>query len=561
MVAELSPLRHRPLDSLLASAYRITNTTIKDRRGFSATEQWQSDAWEMYDLVGEQRFLSSTLAGRLGQARLYAGKLPTDPLDEPTPLRDGPAYEVFKVFGASPLHRQQMLARLGVNLFVAGDGWLVGIPRRFLPPLLSPPSPTSTATPPGTALPPTGGAGAGTDLADLADLDWRMLSVSEADFAQEHVVLTLGSNADEKIVVNPDDVFLIRVWRPHPRRWWQADSPTRASLPVLRELVGLTMHVSAQVDSRLAGAGLLVVPQSVRQALNQAAGIDPNSDEDTFTDSLIEAMMTPIQDRSNASAIVPLVVTVPDDAAQAIRHISFSSPLDQEARQLRDEAIRRLALGQDCPPELLLGTAGQNHWGAWLVREDVVSTHIEPSLALICDALTMQYLRPVLMQQGMSEEEAAEFVVWYDVSQLVTRPNRLADASSLFDKGVISEETLREAAGFGDADAPPQLDQAVQIAVELAKSNPALIDNMKEIIAAFNEVLNPPSPEALLEEGQAKLDEAEEPVVPPGTEVPQTPGPAPEPDAPPDTENGVSSTSGEPPGGGERGPSGLVAGG
>lgn len=479
-----------PLNSLVASAQRITSTQVKERRGFGKPEAWQDDAWDMYDLVGEQRFLATTLAGRLGQANFYVGKINDDPIEPPEPLDTDEhiAAHVFSYFGDSPMARAQMIVRMGVNLFVPGDGYFVGIPRWMMP--------NSEVERPDDTDP----------ALSLDDLEWRMLSVSEVSQQNGAVVLKLGEAREEQIVCDADDIFLIRVWRPHPRKWWQADSPTRSSLGVLRELVGLTMHISAQVDSRLAGAGILVVPASAKRAIAVAAGIDPDSDEDPFTEALMEAMMTAIQDRSNASALVPLVVTVPDESTGLFQHITFATPLDQEARNLRDEAIRRLALGQDAPPELLLGVGGLNHWGAWLVREDVVTTHIEPPLALICDAITTQFLWPVLIEQGMDEDEAHQYVIWYDVGHMVQRPNRLQDANLLHDKGVLSDETLREAAGFGDQDAPTTLSEPVRIAVEMAKANPALVDNMAEIVAAFEAILNPATAQAQVEQAEDVIE-------------------------------------------------------
>lgn len=475
--AHLRRIAHpSPLNSLVASARRVTGKQVKDRRGFGKPEAWQDDAWEMYDLVGEQRFLANTLANRMAQAKFYVGRVADDPLEAPEPLDtdEHVASVAFDKFGASAAMRAQMISRMGVNLFIPGDGYFVGIPKWLLP--------DSEEEEPDDG---------GEPLTSLDDLEWKMLSVSEVTRQQDDVLLRFGEEKADQVVVHPDDIFLIRVWRPHPRRWWQADSPTRSSLGVLRELVGLTMHISAQVDSRLAGAGILVVPQSARRAIAIATGLDPDTDEDPFTEALMEAMMTAIADRSSASAVVPLVITVPDDATGLFQHITFATPLDTEARNLRDEAIRRLALGEDAPPELLLGTGGMNHWGAWLVREDVVTTHLEPPLALICDAVTTQFLWPVLIEQGMDPDEAHEYVVWYDVSHLVQRPNRLADANALHDKGVLSDDTLREAAGFGETDAPPQINRAVEIAIEMARANPALVDNMAEIIAAFEAVLNP----------------------------------------------------------------------
>ena len=40
------------------------------------SRSWQAEAWAAYDEVGEERFLASTLAGRLSQARLYVQHKP-----------------------------------------------------------------------------------------------------------------------------------------------------------------------------------------------------------------------------------------------------------------------------------------------------------------------------------------------------------------------------------------------------------------------------------------------------------------------------------------------------
>src|SRR5690625_4623107 len=475
-----TPSRPEPLRTLLASARRMTSAD-SDSRGQSRvgqTADWQNDAWDLFDLVGEQRFLATTLAGRLSQAGFYVGTMGEATTDAPEPSDNAAANDLLTNIGGGPAGLAQVIHRLALNLWVAGDGWLVGIPPEVLD--------GSTRD----------GAGLAPSRPSPPSLDWRTLSVSEVSQGRDGEV-TLNLDHDSQVTAHVDDLWLVRVWRPHPRRSWEADSPTRASLPVLRELVGLTMHISAQVDSRLAGAGLLLVPQSAQQALRAAAGVDEDAG-DQFTEALMEAMMTPIQDRDSASAVVPLVVTVPDEAADKFEHISFSSPLDGEARELRDEAIRRLALGQDAPPELLLGTGGMNHWGAWLVREDVVTTHLEPPLALISDALTTQYLWPALIEQGMKPEEAEQYVIWYDVSDLVARPNRSDDAKALHASGVLSDEALRRETGFDENDAPPPVDESasnhpeVDMALDLARANPALFSapGLPSVVAQIRKVLD-----------------------------------------------------------------------
>lgn len=522
-VTSLNRRQLRPLNSLVAAAKRITSDDLakrlnNQRAARSLGQEWQADAWAMYDQVGEQRFLATTLAGRLGQARIYCGKLPDDATERPEPIeadkaqgQDAKALAVLQSFGGgSPTAVAQIIARLGVNLFVAGDGWLVGVPKQLLDtdadaereqPAGQPPrsiAPVPDDTEPDELISPVNENA----TVALEDLQWRMHSVHEVEFTENRTItIKHGDGKDERLEFSPDQVILIRVWEPHPRYWWQADSPTRASLPVLRELVGLTMHISANIDSRLAGAGVFLVPQSASDAIKReraatqaAAGEEVDDDEDPFTESLIEAMLTPINDRSNASALVPLVVTVPDESIEKFKHITFDKPLDAEAREDRDEAIRRLALGQDAPPEILLGTGGMNHWGAWLVREDTISTHIEPRLALICDALTTQFLHPVLIAQGMDPELAQQYVVWYDVDHLIMRPNRSQDAAALHAAGVISDDAYRDAAGFGDADAPKgaALDLAVSTALDMVRAAPslaadpglpALVDQIRAVIS------------------------------------------------------------------------------
>lgn len=483
--------KQAPLATLLASAQRLTSGDIKrvsKRRGSkSSTKSWQEEAWEMYDLVGEQRYLATTLAGRLSQAKLFVGKMDEDgPADDPVPVEEESISEVLSAIGKTAAGLTQLLNRLAINLFVAGDGWLCGIPEYLI----------KHEDPPETV--------------SLDSLEWKMLSVSEVTISEgDEVTLKLGEGKEDDLKVSPDNIYLIRVWRPHPRRWWESDSPTRASLPVLRELVGLTMHISAQVDSRLAGAGIFIVPQSAQRALQQAAGIDEESGQDQFTEALMEAMLTPINDRSSASALVPLVVTVPDDVVEKFKHITFSTELDSEARSLREEAIRRLALGQDAPPEVLLGTSGQSHWASWLVQAETVQSHIEPPLALICDALTTQYLWPVLKEQNVKDAE--EYVVWYDVAHLISRPNRGQDAMALFDKGVISDTAVRRELGFDADDAPDSEDPVKAMILQMIQSNPgmlrssALADMMKALTAIVEGTPLPSEQEDLPEQVTSDL--------------------------------------------------------
>ena len=56
-------------------------------------------------------------------------------------------------------------------------------------------------------------------------------------------------------------------------------------------------------------------------------------------------MLTPLQNRNSAASIVPLIAKVPGEWVDKVRHITFDSPLDPMAKDMREEAIRRIGLG------------------------------------------------------------------------------------------------------------------------------------------------------------------------------------------------------------------------
>lgn len=446
----------QPLNSLQAAAKRITGRRLRP----TTIEKWQDEAWAMFDEVGELRFVAGSRANAVSRARLFAARIPDqdehpEPVDPDESTGTRLAADTVRALGGGTMNRGDMLHRLAVHLFVAGESLIVGIPPHVL---------DDTVEPDDTPI-------------GLAGLTWRALSTREAQITGERLNLVLDDDQSRR-EVDLDDAVVVRVWRPHPNRWWLADSPVKSNLPVLRELIGLTKHVGASIDSRLAGAGLLILPQSV-EVVGAAVedGDSPEGGPSSFVDALIETMTVPIRDRDSAAAVVPLVAKVPDDVARDIDQgnlIRFSTPFDDRAKDLRDEAIRRLALGLDAPPEVLLGMGSLNHWGAWLVEEQTVRLYDAPVLALIADALTTDYLWPVLEEAGV--EDARDFVVWFDLSDVTLRPNRHSEATDLYDRSELSGEALRREAGFDDSDAP-DVDTAVAAAINMATQAPSLIQN------------------------------------------------------------------------------------
>ena len=288
---------------------------------------------------------------------------------------------------------------------------------------------------------------------------WEIISCIEMVVAGDHWQINYGDGLPP-INLTEDDV-VIRIWLPAPDRRIMADSPFKALLPILTEIEWLTRHVFAQITSRLAGAGILMLPQGMSfppAPATDGVQIEATNEATGFMLTLADAMMTPIKDPGSPSAVVPIVVTAPDDAIDKAKLLTFWSELDAHTMDLRNEAIRRFALGMDLPPEQVLGMSsnsgtgggssnGISHWGAWQVEEATIKMHVEPMLDVIINALTMGYLRPIL-------DESSTAVVIYDTSALRLRPDRSKEAFELYDRGLITAEALRRENGFDEDDAP-----------------------------------------------------------------------------------------------------------
>ena len=164
-----------------------------------------------------------------------------------------------------------------------------------------------------------------------------------------------------------------------------------------------------------------------------------------------EAMMTAKADPGDPSATVPIVAMVPTESLGKNEHLKFWSDLDDKVVEMRDAAIKRLALGLDVPPEVLLGVADANHWNAWLSEESAVKAHLEPRLAIIAYALTQHYLRAAIMDQVPDPEN---YFVIADTSSIRLRPNRSQEAIELYNIGELSGPALRRETGFQPEDAP-----------------------------------------------------------------------------------------------------------
>lgn len=436
--------------------------------------QWQIDGWDYYDKVGEfalgidmqawavskVRLVSAVDVPSQDEPEIVVGEIEDDNSgqndSDPPSEADIIAADLVADFAGGTVGQQQLMRRVATQLGVAAESYIVG---RDNP------------------------NGDGEDV-------WEAYSRDEVKWG------STGWRVDDgvdKFVLGDNDV-MIRVWIPSARRRQEPRSSTKALLPTLAEIWALTQSILAQSDSRLAGAGLLVLPKSVELVGGQKAGDDSEDDEDPFIAELIDMMITPLKDRGSASAVVPFVIKVDDEAVGKIQYLRFESEVQMGEAEKRDLAITRLARGMDLPPEQILGMGDSNHWTGWLVSEDSIKGPVSSMAAIVTHALTIGWYRPALETAyeaaGIDLEEARGRMVWFDTSPLEQRPDRSEQAVEAFDRGGLKLAALVRELGFDESDMPGPEELLRILLFQLIKARPELAVPLLDRTGLLDQILD-----------------------------------------------------------------------
>ncbi len=415
---------------------------------------WQDEAWRLYDITGQLRFVANWVGNSVSRCRLYVGEV--DENGESVKEVDDPEIAALAAgpLGTGPA-KDESLRLLGIQLFVPGEGYIIA---------------------------EADGNGDGSDR-------WFVVSGAQIKKNGDRVEIARSQlQGGGTMQYREDTDLILRCWTPHPRRTDEPDSPTRSAIPDLREIEAIRKREFAELDSRLSGAGLLGLPE----------GIDfPRRPDDPtgtagFMTVLQRTMAASLTDRASAEAMVPIMFTAPAEALDKIRHITFWSDLSDQLLPLRKAAYESLAQSLDIPPEVLLGLGSSNHWSAWAISEEAITVHIVPVLSRIADALTQGYLRAALEEMGLDPDR---YVYQFDPAPLTTRPNRSADALNYHAKMLISDDSAREAAAFGDGDVPAPEEVVRRLVVAAVEANPALLAD-PTVQAVLGVTLNLPAPDA-----------------------------------------------------------------
>ena len=332
----------RPLNvvrPLTAAAARVKindkyeTERLKKRK---AATVWQNEAYAYFDLIGEIKYAFLLTGSVMSRMKLYVGY--TENIsDNPSRLEDVQELpENYAVAAEKHFTRLDsgfggipgLLREAAINLSIAGECYLL-----------------QEKVKPASGIPEK----------------WTIRSVDEIEIDTSGKAGLRQSSTlkgPDGLEPLPEDSFIGRIWRPHPRFHDDADSSMRALLELCSELLLLNRTVQATAKSRL-NAGALFIPDGLSVAANPDVtdedGDFETAEDDAFEQELIAAMTMPIQDPDSASAVVPLLIRGPGELGNQIKQFSFQRSFDVALAERADRVLDRILQGLDIPKDVVTG--------------------------------------------------------------------------------------------------------------------------------------------------------------------------------------------------------------
>lgn len=435
-------------------------------------ERWQDEVWDYLDTIGEFGYGHWWLAQAVSRVRLVAAVRRKGEA-EPEIMTDGPAADLM-----AEISNPENNEAFGLHVPLVGKCYLVGQRE----PLVG----MKWSVKSGDEVRPARGARARSIT--------KFFGGTQSSIPTGRFEIQIMPGLWE-----PIDGMVAEIRHPHPRFGWLSISQSKSAIPILREIALYDKHIIATLVSRLGMNGLLLIPDEATFVTNPQFKDAP----DPFVADLIDIFSRNIKNPGTASAAMPYPLRMNGDLIDKVKHMPFSTPIDEHIVENRKLAIERLATTINVSRERLTGMGDVNHWGAWEIKDDEVSQHVVPPVELVCQALTKTYLRPFLAAAGESlYEDGDEIIAWYDAGELVQKPDLSENADKAFMNGVMARDSYVRHLGFEESDMPNDteltkiillrqalapgadptyLQELTGVAIELQNSQAALLDKQAAI--------------------------------------------------------------------------------
>lgn len=322
-----APQRHAFASSSLVSMPVTAKNSLQIP---TSGAQWQQKAWEYYDVVPEMRLVVDYRAAAMSKASLQIRKhVPDD-----SQFVNNPQTEEVRngLFGGID-HHSSALHRITEHLTVVGETYIL--------------------------ITPTQGR--------VGD-EWMILPPDAVDLTHVrngagYATITDLEGVERRITIGDQSNNLIRLWDPHPRKYWEANGPTRGALATLDTITHLNALIKSSTVSRLIGGGIYPIPLEAQLPLPTLSDSADNA-YDKFRQDLYDGAAASIINPASPAAHMPMIMHMPAESIKAMKDkpIDFYTAFDKELNELRNEEVRRYASGQPLPTEMVVGLGSVNHW-------------------------------------------------------------------------------------------------------------------------------------------------------------------------------------------------------
>ncbi len=422
------PLSRSPSRRIVtASATKMEPRDTESSRLHTSDEQKKSFMYTK--LIPELNYASRFYSKMLKRVRIYPAL--RDEQDQTQPITSGPPVDLLDRIQDPGGGRSQLLGNYGRLMFIAGEGVLFGRELK-------------------------------TD-----DERWSFVSSSEVQMAEDKIIWKAREGATPR-EYTLDQAVGYRMWFSSPEFSGEAESPMQAVLEIAEELRILTKAVRATAVSRMLN-GILKVPSEVSFGSDEP-GVDDDPEENQFLADLIDHITGAIENAGTAEAASPFLAEGASEFLPMLEWMATHDPAnDYLEKDLRSEAVNRLAVGLDMPPEILKGLSDANHWAARQIMHDAWRSHGASIAEQFCDDLAEAYLRPALREASFGDWK--KVVVAFDEADVVVSPDRSEDADRAFDRLSVGWEGHRKLKGIPESMAPkgaPELNSEDEFKVMLA---------------------------------------------------------------------------------------------
>lgn len=507
------------LPALTAASALVEDPESIFRTGlWGRRDDWQDEAWTYSRIVGECSYFVKFRAGSCSRVRLVASSLhpetglPTGSIDKND--ADGKRFaEIVQQAAGGQRGQAQLIKRVAEILTVAGELWIAILVRQVGPPGFK-----------------------------RETQQWFALTKREIERGQRGNTVAVVLPDGTKHEFNPsngDGMF--RVWNPDAEKASEPDSPLRANLASLREIVRTTKKINVADISRLIGNGILVIPSeaSLPSAAAPVSADKPGDESPAsapqgvarqLTHKIVEVARVNMDgDAVNNTdarlgSAVPLVIQAPGEHLDKIRHIKFSDEMTMVAIQTRQDAIKRFAMGIDMTPEQLLGLGKEtNHWSSFALADADVQLHVAPILETICQAIYDHVLVGILEREGI---DSSKYALWYDTSRITADPDLSDENQAAWEGNAIRTAAYVRISGLPE-DALHDISTpqgAQEWARDMVTKDPKLLPQLLPLLTPNMQALDFPDPPGALppgrppEPGAEDKDDRVEGGTPPDTE-------------------------------------------